>query len=331
MAATQDILLPRPGTETSSPVDSIPGPSEDSFTQTFGHHLPPATYLSTSYGKLAYYTFSPNIQPSQPSQPTTTTSSSPSRVLFLHGVQTPALGLSPLAKSLHSSFPDAEMVLVDLWGHGLSSTPIVAHSPSLFHSAIDAVLEALHWSSCHLVGYSFGGSLAISYIASSASRAEGIQSVALVAPAGLWRTEDLDEQKLNSPDFSVAKTHVLDLLEGGPLIVPLDWATRIANGEIVAEKVREWQMEHHPGHTASVISIVRDGGVFGQEEIYQQATKTGIPIIAVLGETDDVVFERDLKEVGVKNVVVVKGVGHGVVRQEVAEVAKHIRQFWEGL
>lgn len=321
MTATQETLLPRPGTEISSPVDSIPGPSEDSFTQTFGHHLPPATYLSTSYGKLAYYTFSPAPQPS-------TSALSPSRVLFLHGVQTPALGLSPLAKSLHSSFPSAEFALLDLWGHGLSSTPVVAHTPSLFHAAIDAVLEALHWSSCHLVGYSFGGSLATSYIASSTQRAKAIQSVTLIAPAGLWRTEDLDAAKLYSPDYSVAKSHVLDLLEGGPLIVPSDFASRIANGEIVAEKVRHWQMENHSGHTASVISIARDGGVFGQKEIYQQAAKTGIPTIAVLGETDDVVFEKDLKEVGVGNVVVVKGVGHGVVRQEVAEVAKHIGKFW---
>ncbi|KAI4763159.1 alpha/beta-hydrolase [Aureobasidium sp. EXF-3400] len=327
MATTQEVLLPRPGRETSSPVDSIPGPSEDSFTQTFGHHLPSATYLSTSYGKLAYYTFSPTTQPTT----TTTSTTSPSRVLFLHGVQTPALGLSPLAKTLHSSFPDAEMVSVDLWGHGLSSTPVAPHTPSLFHAAIDAVLKALHWSSCHLVGYSFGGSLAISYIASSASRAAEISSVALVAPAGLWRTEDLDEEKLYSPDYSIAKSHVLYLLEGGPLIIPSDSASRIANGEIVAEKIRHWQMQHHPGHTASVISIVRDGGIFSQEEIYQQATKTGIPIIAVLGETDDVVFKKDLKEVGVGNVIVVKGVGHGVVRQEVAEVAKHIGQFWEGL
>jgi pimeloyl-ACP methyl ester carboxylesterase len=325
MATTQETLLPRPGTETSSPMESIPGPTEEFFTQTFGHHLPPTTYLSTSYGKLAYYTFSPATQP------TTITSPSPSRILFLHGVQTPALGLSPLAECLHSSFPAAEFVLVDLWGHGLSSTPIIAHSPSLFHAAIDAVLEALHWSSCHLVGYSFGGSLATSYIASSAQRAEAIQSLSLIAPAGLWRTKDLDAAKLYSPSFSVAKSHVLDLLEGGPLVVPNDWASRVSRGEIVAEKVREWQMQHHSGHTKSVISIVRDGGVFGQEEVYQQAAKTGIPMIAVLGETDDVVFEKDLEEVGVENVVVVKGVGHGVVRQEVAEVAKHIGNFWEGL
>lgn len=326
MAITYNTLLPRPGDEVPSPVDSIPALSEDSFTQTFGHHLPPAAYLTISRGNIAYYTFAPTTQPS-----TTTNTSSPSRVLLLHGVQTPALGLQPLAKSLHTSFPTAELVLVDLWGHGLTSTPVAHHSPSLFHTLIDSVLSELHWDSCHLIGYSFGASLAISYIASSASRAAKISSVALIAPAGLWRSENLDEQKLYSTDFDIAKAHVLDLLEGGPLIVPNDWASRIANGEIVAEKVREWQMQNHSGHMASVIAIVRDGGVFGQEEVYRKAVKTGIPIIAVLGETDDVVFEKDLKEVGVENVRVVKGTGHAVVRQEVAKVSKHIAEFWKGL
>jgi len=325
MAATYNTPLPRPGDMIPSPVDSIPAPSEESFTQTFGHHLPSATYLSTSQGGIAYYTLPPATTPYSPD------TSSPSRVLLLHGVQTPALGLVPLASSLRTSFPAAELVLVDLWGHGLSSTPVAAHSPSLFHSLIDAVLTELQWTSCHLLGYSFGGSLATSYIASSASRAAKISSVSLVAPAGLWRAADLDEQRLHSPNFEVAKTHVLELLEGGPLVVPEDWASRIANGEIVAEKVREWQIQNLEGHMASVIAIVRDGGVFGQEEIYRQATKTGVPIIAVLGEKDDVVFEKDLKEVGVENVKVVKGVGHAVVRQEAAVVAKHIEEFWKGL
>lgn len=330
MTATYDTLLPRPGDETSPPVSSIPAPSEESYTETFGQHLHPATYLSTSYGEIAYYYLPTISQPPLPSTTPTASPSAPSRILFLHGVQTPALGLYPLATSFHS-FAPVEIVLVDLWGHGLSSTPLAPHSPSLFHLLIDSVLSELNWDSCHLVGYSFGGSLAISYIASSTSRAARIASVALVAPAGLWRPESLVANDLYSSDFDTAKAHVLDLLEGGPLVVPEDWASRIADGKIVAEKLREWQMQHHSGHMASVIAIVRDGGVFGQEEVYRQAVKTGIPIVAVLGETDDVVFGKDLKEVGVENLRVVKGAGHAVVRQEVAEVAKHIEEFWKGL
>lgn len=322
MSTTNQISIPRPGAEVPSSVDSIPAPSEDSFTTTFGKLLPAAQCLSTAYGKIAYYTYNPT---------TTSGSSSVQRVLLLHGVQTPALGLQPLAKSLHSLFPFAEFVLVDLWGHGLTSTPVAPHTPSLFHYLIDSLLSHLRWESCHLLGYSFGGSTAISYISSSDLRAERIKSISLVAPAGLWTSPDLDKNKLYNPNFEVAKTHVLELLEGGPLVVPHDWKDRVKNGEIVAEKVREWQMDSHQGHTASVVAIVRDGGVFGQEEAFVKAVKTAIPILAVLGETDDVVFEKDLRATGVENVVVINGVGHAVVRQKVPEVARHIEAFWNEL
>lgn len=336
---TPEIMIPRPGTEVSSPISSISGPSEESFTSTFGKLLPRAQFLSTRYGKIAYYTYAPLASTSTSSSDSTVPSvlASPSgqKVLFLHGVQTPALGLQPLATSLHAKFPAAEFVLVDLWGHGLSSTPLVAHTPSLFHFVISSLLSHLEWESCHLVGYSFGGATAISYIASNLDSSNPsktkIQSISLIAPAGLWKSPDLDKEKLYSTDFGVAKAHVLDLLEGGPLIVPSDWESRVAKGEIVAEKVREWQMQHHPSHTASVVAIVRDGGVFGLEEEYSKAAKLGIPILAVLGETDDVVFEKDLQASGIERVVVVKGAGHAVVRQKVDQVAGHIQEFWDGL
>ncbi|KAG9560876.1 alpha/beta-hydrolase, partial [Aureobasidium melanogenum] len=323
---TNEVTIPRPGVKVSPPVDSIPGPSEESFTTTFGKLLPAAQYLSTAYGKIAFYTYAPKATS------TTSGSSSIQRVLFLHGVQTPALGLQPLATSLHDQFPSAEFVLADLWGHGLSSTPMAPHTPPLFHNLISSLLSHLHWSSCHLVGYSFGGSTAISYLTSaSSSHPTKINSISLVAPAGLWNSPDLDKEKLYNSDYNISKFHVLELLEGGPLVVPHDWQDRVRKGEIVAEKVREWQMDQHTGHTASVVAIVRDGGVFGQEETFKKAAKMGVPILAVLGETDDVVFEKDLRAAGVGNVVVVKGVGHAVVRQKVSGVTEQIEKFWKGL
>jgi pimeloyl-ACP methyl ester carboxylesterase len=326
MSGSQEIIIPRPGTESNLPTSSIPGPSEEHFTSTFGNLLPPARYLKTSNGQIAYYTFSPT------SSAKTTTTTTPSRVLFLHGVQTPSLGLLPLATSLHTSFPSAEFVLLDLYGHGLSATPLLPHTPSLFHELIDKLLNHLNWLSCHLLGYSFGGATSMGYISSSPSRAAKVISISLVAPAGLWNPSFLDTSKFDSADYAVVKSYILELLEGGgPLIVPSDSASRIAKGEIVAEKIREWQMVNHKGHTASVIAIVRDAGVLARPEIYKKAVATGVPIIAVLGETDDVVYEKDLNEVGVGNVHVVEGAGHAVVREKVPEVAAHIERFWKGI
>lgn len=113
--------------------------------------------------------------------------------------------------------------------------------------------------------------------------------------------------------------------------MPANWQDRVNRGELVAEKIREWQMLYHAGHTASVVAIVRDGGVLATPGVYVKAVATGIPVLAVLGETDDVVYEQDLRDVGVNNVHVVQGAGHAVVREKVPEVAGFIGDFWRGL
>lgn len=320
MSASQnELVLPRPGVEPKSPKNPIPGPSEGAFTETFGRLLPPAKFLDTTNGKAAYYELLPSDNNSGPHD----------RVLLIHGVQTPALGMLPLAKAMQKSFSHAHFVLLDLWGHGLSDTPVVPHTADLFHGLIDALLDHLNWSSAHLVGFSFGGSLTAGYVATRPSR---VQSFVLVAPAGLLRSAALsDEEKghMNGDNEVAARKWVLQWLEGGELVVPQDWKERVEKGEVVAEAVREWQMREHAGHTASVVAIVRDGGVMDKHEQFKKAVATGLPSLAVLGALDDLCSKEQLTGLGFKNVAVVPGVGHGVVRERAVEVGSLVADFWE--
>ena len=144
-----ELVLPRLGTWSGSHMKNIPAPTEAAFIATFGTLLPPAKYLNTATGKAAYYELLPSTSANN--------ASTPDRVLFVHGVQAPALGMLPLARALHNSFPHAHFVLVDLWGHGLSETPIVPHTTSLFLKLLDDLLDHLAWPFAHLVGFSFGG------------------------------------------------------------------------------------------------------------------------------------------------------------------------------
>lgn len=320
-----DIIIPRPGTSLSTRRPPIPAPSEEAFTRTFGTLLPAAQYLQTDNGKAAYY----EIPPSTSAGSRTT----PDRVLFIHGVQTPALGMLPLARALHSSFPQAHFVIIDLWGHGLSDTPLAPHEPSLFHGLLDKLLDHLHWPSAHLVGYSFGGALTIGYVASRPSR---VQSFTIVAPAGLipssgFSSEERSHLSRECADEDAARKWVLEFLEGGELVVPSDWKDRVARGEVVAEAVREWQMREHTGHTASVIAVLRDGGVMDNDAEFVKAAKTGIPALAVLGGNDDLCSKEQSNELGLTNVAVVPEAGHAVVRERVPEVAGLIGEFWTGL
>lgn len=319
------LVLPRPSSVHTSPQPPIPGPSEEAFTKAFGTLLPPAKYLYTQHGKAAYYEKSLSSSVSAEN-------AVPDRVLFIHGVQTPALGMFPLARALHRSFQASHFALLDLWGHGLSDTPVVPHDAALFHDLIDALLDHLNWPTAHLVGFSFGGALTVGYVASRPMR---VSSFALVAPAGLIPFSGFSaEQQAHirgGGDEVAAKDCILGILEGGPIKVPSDWKERVAKGEVVAEAVREWQMREHPGHTATVVAVFRDGGVIDRDEVFKKAVGTGVKNVVVLGEEDDVCTKEQLEQLGFKNVHVIEGAGHGVVRENVSEVAGCVGEFWKSL
>ncbi|KAL7940792.1 Alpha/Beta hydrolase protein [Trichoderma barbatum] len=194
-------------------------------------------------------------------------------------------------------------------------------------------MEHLGWGKAHLVGFSFGASATASF---AASKPERVASMALVAPAGFVRQgqfENLHRSYLRGGEGieEQAKEWILQLLEGGELIVPPDWKERVNRGEVVAEAVRDWQMKKHEGHVASVVAIFRDGGVLDNDDEFSKAAKTGINNICILGELDDIVNEQDLLGVGMQNFMVVPQSGHAVVREKVPEVAKLIEDFWNKL
>lgn len=316
------IVLPRPGTAQPDARQPIRAPSEADFTAVFGKVLPEASYLSTKNGRAAFY----ELLPSSVSDDATAIS----RVLLVHGVQTPAIGLQPLAKALSARFPHAKCVLVDWWGHGLTDTPFAAHNAALFHELLESLFLHLGWESAHIVGYSFGASVTASF---AAARPERVASMALVAPAGFIRKELFDERQksylrggegLEEP----AKAWVMEFLEGGQLIVPQDWKETVERGEVVAEAVRDWEMKNHEGHAASVVAIFRDGGVLDNSAEFAKAAEKGIKYLYILGELDDVCSPQDLSSIGVQDFVMIPQVGHGLVREKVSEVAQSIADFW---
>lgn len=325
------IVLPRPSTAggptaIESPSTVIAAPTEEAFIAEFGALLPPAQFLEVDQKQTAYYELPPKSK--------SVTAACTQRILLVHGVGTPALGLLPLAKALQASKPTAHIVLYDLYGHGLSSTPIAPHVPALFHDQIIQLLRRLDWPSAHLLGFSFGGSTVASF---TAIHLNLVQSMVLVAPAGLLKSQSLTEEeqayKKGGPgvDETAVRDWVKNWINGGPLVALPDWKARFANGEISGEPIQIWEREHHKGHLASIAGMLRDGGIFDMHNEFKKAVESGVKGTAVLGQLDDICTEQDVKFIGLNDVLVVPEAGHGLVKTHAASVANHVLNFWEFL
>jgi len=372
----------------------IAGPNYDSFTSRFGDAFPAPRFLESDLGVTAVYDLGTGTSSSssesgarqdakrkqqkddKDEQDVEERKGETRRVLIVHGLNTPALGLLPLARAIQALGPDTNnrlktkthIVLFDLWGHGLSSTPLTPHSAHIFHSQIYQVLSLLRWSTCHVIGYSFGACLAAKFAFYNPSVA---QSVTLLAPAGVLPREVIGDELLglleNPSDNGGVEEgagqekeregKVLEFLEGGKLHLPSDWQDRMNRGEIVAEALRWWELDQHKGYRKSVLSMFRESGnVFGAEDFFRRfasATtnnhndkndennnkENGLgmgfgKVLVVLGGRDDICSKEQLVELGFEaqgiEIVVIEDAHHGVVRSHTESIARVVTRLWEG-
>ncbi|KAH8162392.1 hypothetical protein CIB48_g5851 [Xylaria polymorpha] len=298
--------------------DFIPAPSYESFTARFGDAFPKPRFLESGLGITAVYEIPP---PSgQPKR----------RVLMIHGLNTPALGLLPLAKQLQTVDPDAHVAVFDLWGHGLSSTPLIPHTAHIFESQIFQVLGFMQWTSAHFLGYSFGGSILTKF---ALHNPWVVLSATLLAPAGMVNKIYFGERLvglLNDPTGREAEAMdgVLSFLEGGPLVVPADWQEKVKRGEIVAEAFREWELKEHSGYSHSVYSMFTEDNIYGCQDYFRRFAQLPLKKVAILGGTDLVCDKGELVGLGFDNVQVVPEQGHGLVRDATTEVARIMYEMW---
>ncbi|AWL12296.1 2-succinyl-6-hydroxy-2,4-cyclohexadiene-1-carboxylate synthase [Saliniradius amylolyticus] len=97
------------------------------------------------------------------------------KVLALHGWLDNAASFLPLSEYLE----DIELVAIDLPGHGLSEHRSADANYHLVDWVQDvyAVLEALDWSQCHILGHSLGGIIGSLFSASFPERVQSLMTI----------------------------------------------------------------------------------------------------------------------------------------------------------
>lgn len=103
------------------------------------------------------------------------------RVLALHGWLDNAASFVPLAAQLG----EFDLVAPDFAGHGHSAhrAPPAQYYFTEYLFDLDAMLDALDWDACHLVGHSMGGAIASLYAVAAPERVLGLTLLDALGPA----------------------------------------------------------------------------------------------------------------------------------------------------
>jgi pimeloyl-ACP methyl ester carboxylesterase len=305
-------------------LNHIPPPSVKEFDDVFGGFLPAGTTIPSSWGVTRYYDFAPDSPPST------------RHVILLHGGGTCAIGMAPLASKL--TVAGNHVVIYDLWGHGLSSTPLETHTPALFHAQLLELFAHLGWRKAHLLGFSIGGAIAVTF---TASHPKIVESLVIVAGAGVWRKSERGWWDALILDGGwglegLSRRKIMNFINGNNSQVKPDWKERLLKGEVDTVPVQKWEREMHKGHVASIVSMFRYAGVYDQHEEYRNLSGGDVKVLVVLGDKDQVIevesTKKELLKLGWKGEIkTVEGATHEIVRSHVQEVAGLAGEMWGSL
>ncbi|MDH2435518.1 acetoin dehydrogenase dihydrolipoyllysine-residue acetyltransferase subunit [Pokkaliibacter sp. MBI-7] len=105
-------------------------------------------------------------------------------LVLIHGLGADSLSWQPLVNSLRRELPQQPVLAIDLPAHGASGQKTAAH----FFAVVQQVAETLRQQgihTCHLLGHSLGGAVALTLTSGSEGFALQVLSLTLLAPAGL--------------------------------------------------------------------------------------------------------------------------------------------------
>ncbi|KAI0125818.1 alpha/beta-hydrolase [Xylariales sp. AK1849] len=246
--------------------------------------LPGGRDVSTPYGCIRVFEWGPE---------------GGEKVLFLHGISTPTIALGDLALELAGR--GYRVLLFDLFGRGYSDAPVdLPYDARLYMTQILLVLasSSLSWSDFHLVGYSLGGCLAVSF---TRYFPHSVASLTLIAGGGLirpyhvsWQSKLLYSSGL-LPEWLVrrlVRRRIRPAAEapksaGGTDIIAAESKSRQGNGDasggdgfdsasisrhrpgVKLSSVVTWQIDNHDGFIAAFLSTIRNAPIYAPQGDWQ--------------------------------------------------------------
>ncbi|MBO8178667.1 MAG: 2-succinyl-6-hydroxy-2,4-cyclohexadiene-1-carboxylate synthase [Bacillus sp. (in: Bacteria)] len=205
-----------------------------------------------------------------------------------------------------------QWILIDILGHGKSDHPEDPARYDIVKVATDIrdLLEKLAYEKVHMIGYSMGGRLALTFAVLFPNWVETL--ILESASPGLEFPEERKERQLADARLADMILHkgiefFIDYWERIPL-----FATQSQLPEDVKEKKRAQRMKNHPvGLANSLLGM----GTGSQPSWWDQLTNLHFPVLLLTGKMDMKfcrIAERMVQRLPMAQHEVIEGVGHTI-------------------
>lgn len=238
-------------------------------------------------------------------------------VVAIHGLTTPSAVWEGVAQGLGAI--GYRVLVYDLYGRGHSDT-VAGRQDLAFHlRQLDDLLAHLDLGDdLTVMGYSMGGSVATAFAAAHPGR---VRRLILIATAGIEVVQGRFE------DWTVRLPLVGDWLQAVAGAARMGAAIA---ADPAAGPLREVQLAElrRPGFLAAVLSSRRGALAARLESEHRAVAAAGVPVVAIWGETDEVVPLRALGTLSAWNRKAAQEVvkaGHGLPHTHAAEVVEILR------
>ncbi|MBC7929434.1 MAG: alpha/beta hydrolase, partial [Rubrivivax sp.] len=170
------------------------------------------------------------------------------------------------------------VVAYDLWGRGLSSSPRVDLSLTVFRDQLNAIITRSGANKVHLVGSSFGCVIAADYALHDPG---SVEKLVLIGPAGFPSEGDKTSTLLNAPILGDVLFHYF-----GERILKAKVDEYFFN-EKADWAIEKWEKyAKYPGFTRSALSTLRHSPVLDYTEGWRRQGALGKPTLFIWGKQD---------------------------------------------
>ncbi|MGC1495406.1 MAG: alpha/beta hydrolase [Sulfitobacter sp.] len=219
----------------------------------------------------------------------------------------------------------------DLYGRGKSSSPEIKHTTELFVDQLSQLLDALNLGSqpFNVVGYSMGGAIGTSFVA---SRVDSVKRLLLIAPAGMVVRFPVLRLIARSVPFAfdpIIRASLPKALEHQFKNAAKDYPHDVGVQQVLASQLAELQSKDY---VEALLSSLKGALASPKREQHQLIAQSNVKMMAIFADQDKTIphpyaklrFDNwNQQEVS----RVVEGAGHAVTYTHIAEIMNEIRGF----